>query len=130
MNDPDMVGPQIAQDLGKGHQPVARIDADDLMPCAGRIGERPEMLNIVRMPSSARTGATCFMAAWCFGANMNPTPASSMALATTSGPTSRLTPSAASTSAEPDLDETDLLPCFATGTPAPAATNAVQVEML
>src|SRR5579872_4418502 len=41
-----------------------------------------------------------------------------------------LTPSAASTSAEPHLEERLRLPCFATGTPAPATTSAVAVDML
>ena len=41
-----------------------------------------------------------------------------------------MTPSAASTSAEPEREEIDRLPCLATGTPAPATTKAAQVEML
>ena len=40
------------------------------------------------------------------------------------------TPSFSSTSAAPDLDETARLPCLATGTPPPAKTNAVAVDML
>ena len=39
-------------------------------------------------------------------------------------------PSASSTSAEPDADETARLPCFATPAPAAAATSAAAVEML
>ena len=39
-------------------------------------------------------------------------------------------PSASSTSALPAAEETARLPCLATGTPAPATTNAVVVEML
>ena len=41
-----------------------------------------------------------------------------------------LTPSAPSTSAEPERDDNARLPCFATGTPAPATMKAAQVEML
>ena len=41
-----------------------------------------------------------------------------------------LTPSAVSTSAEPDLEDRPRLPCLATGTPAPATTIAAAVEML
>ena len=41
-----------------------------------------------------------------------------------------LTPSAASTSAAPERDDSARLPCLATGTPAPATMNAAQVEML
>ena len=41
-----------------------------------------------------------------------------------------LTPSAVSTSAEPDFDDSARLPCLATGTPRAAATIALAVEML
>src|SRR5258708_22285497 len=40
-----------------------------------------------------------------------------------------LTPSAANTSAAPDFDEKARLPCLATGTPQPATTNALAVEV-
>ncbi len=40
------------------------------------------------------------------------------------------TPSAASTSAAPLREDSARLPCLATGTPAPATTNAAQVVML
>ena len=39
-------------------------------------------------------------------------------------------PSASSTSALPDFDDTERLPCFATRAPAAAATNIDAVEML
>ena len=41
-----------------------------------------------------------------------------------------MTPSAVSTSAEPDFDDSARLPCLATGTPQPATTSALAVEML
>src|SRR6516162_6673968 len=41
-----------------------------------------------------------------------------------------LTPSARSTSAEPEYEESARLPCLATGTPQPATTSALAVEML
>ena len=41
-----------------------------------------------------------------------------------------LTPSAASTSEEPDFDDSERVPCLAIFTPAPAATRAAAVEML
>ena len=47
-----------------------------------------------------------------------------------SGGRSMRTPSAASTSAAPERDDSARLPCFATGTPAPATMKAAQVEML
>ena len=53
-----------------------------------------------------------------------------MAREIVSGGTSSLTPSAVSTSEAPDSEETERLPCLAIGTPAPAATNAAQVETL
>ena len=61
---------------------------------------------------------------------MKPMPASRMHSPIFSGERSILTPSAASTSAAPDFDDSARLPCLATGTPAPATINAAQVEML
>src|SRR5262245_8949025 len=61
---------------------------------------------------------------------MKPSPQCSIARAISSGADSILTPSAASTSAEPEREEIELLPCLATGTPAPATTKAAQVEIL
>ncbi len=70
------------------------------------------------------------MAGWCAGANMKPRPHSAIEREIASGLASMFTPSAASTSAEPERDEIERLPCLATGTPAPATTKAAQVEML
>ncbi len=70
------------------------------------------------------------MALWCFGAGMKPTPASRMARSTRETSQSRLTPNSVSTSDAPDFDVTARLPCLATGTPAPATTMAVAVEIL
>ena len=61
---------------------------------------------------------------------MKPMPASRMQWPICSGLRSILTPSAASTSAAPDFDDSARLPCLATGTPAPATMSAAQVEML
>ena len=47
-----------------------------------------------------------------------------------SGGRSSRTPAASSTSALPERPETERLPCFATRTPAPAATSALAVETL
>jgi hypothetical protein len=49
---------------------------------------------------------------------------------TCSGVSSSRTPAASSTSAEPDLEETERLPCLATRAPAAAVTKALAVEML
>src|SRR5262245_36329181 len=57
-------------------------------------------------------------------------PTWSMHWATRAGVRSRLTPSASTTSADPQRLETDRLPCFATFRPAPATTNAVAVDTL
>src|ERR1700690_612299 len=61
---------------------------------------------------------------------MNPMPASRMQRPTASTLGSILTPSACSTSAAPDFDDSARLPCLAIGTPAPATMKAAQVEML
>ncbi len=61
---------------------------------------------------------------------MKPTPAWAMEREMMIGSTSILTPSAVSTSEAPDSDDTARLPCLATGTPAPAATSAAQVDTL
>ena len=61
---------------------------------------------------------------------MKPMPASAMQRPIASGVRSMLTPSAASTSAAPERDDSARLPCLATGTPAPATMSAAQVEML
>src|SRR4051812_7456079 len=90
----------------------------------------PRKLKIVRTPSSRRTGTTWRIAWWWCGANMKPKPTVSMQAATSSGSRSIRAPSASSTSADPDLPVALRLPCFATTQPAPAATNAAQVETL
>ena len=61
---------------------------------------------------------------------MKPSPQVSMQWVMVSGVHSILMPSAASTSAEPEREEIERLPCLATGTPAPATTKAAHVEML
>src|SRR5215510_9053483 len=61
---------------------------------------------------------------------MKPIPASRIHVPTCLASRSILTPSACSTSAAPDFDDSARLPCLATGTPAPATMNAAQVEML
>ena len=90
----------------------------------------PSTLKTVRAASSRRTGAAWRIAGWCVGANMKPKPSSSIDCAIRSGARSRLKPSASSTSADPDCDDTERLPCFATPAPAAAATSAAAVEML
>src|SRR5918997_75964 len=60
---------------------------------------------------------------------MNPMPASAIQRETSSGPSSISAPSASSTSALPAWLVAALLPCLATTTPAPRATNAAAVEM-
>src|SRR5687768_5976656 len=61
---------------------------------------------------------------------MNTTPASSSDRCITSTGRSIGTPSASSTSALPDREVKERLPCFATRAPAPAARSAAAVEML
>src|SRR2546422_3162655 len=61
---------------------------------------------------------------------MKPTPVSPMQAATCAGVSRIFAPSASSTSALPDFDDTERLPCLATRAPAPAATNMAAVEIL
>src|SRR5207249_1040943 len=82
----------------------------------------PRMLNTVRTPISRLTEATFFIAGWKFGANMNPIPISSIARSTNSASMFKFRPNCSRTSALPHLLVNDLLPCFATGTPAAAIT--------
>ena len=89
----------------------------------------PKILNIVRAPSSARTGPTCFIAGWCIGAIIKQMPISRKAACALSALIITFTPISPSASAAPDFEERFLLPCLATGTPAPATTKAVAVEM-
>ena len=49
---------------------------------------------------------------------------------TTAGSAEIFTPSASNTSPAPLLEEMERLPCFATGSPAAATTNADVVEIL
>ena len=53
-----------------------------------------------------------------------------MHVATCAGVSMMFAPSASRTSALPDFDDTDRLPCFATRAPPAAATNIDAVEML
>ena len=85
---------------------------------------------MVRIPISRRGPIAYFIAPCSAGAKRNPIPTSSMHAPTCSGPISIFTPNALRTSALPQLLETDRLPCFATGSPAPATTNAAVVEIL
>src|SRR5262245_8219825 len=57
-------------------------------------------------------------------------PASATHRATPSGPRSIITPSASSTSADPQRDDWARFPCFTTRAPAPAATSAAIVDTL
>mmetsp|Transcript_8750 Transcript_8750/g.28880 ORF Transcript_8750/g.28880 Transcript_8750/m.28880 type:complete len:271 (+) Transcript_8750:570-1382(+) len=89
----------------------------------------PRMLKAVRTLSALRTGTTAAMAGWKRGANMKPMPASSTHRATPSGPMSTATPRASRTSADPQRDDTDRLPCLATLAPAAAQRIEAPVEM-
>ena len=90
----------------------------------------PSRLKIVRVPSSTRVGATWRVALWWRGAIRKPMPNSHRQARTIERSASMLTPSAVSTSAEPDFDDSARFPCLATGTPQPATTSALAVEIL
>src|SRR6516225_8701634 len=61
---------------------------------------------------------------------MKPTPVSAMQVATASGLSMMFAPRDSSTSALPERDDTERLPCLATRAPAAPATNIDAVEML
>ena len=61
---------------------------------------------------------------------MNAIPASARQRSTAAGGSASFTPSSSSTSAEPHIDETERLPCFATFAPHAAATTDAAVEKL
>ncbi len=84
----------------------------------------------MRIRSSRRTVCTCFMAECKLGAYRKQIPISRRHLAASSGDSWTFTPRASITPAEPHFELMLRLPCLATRTPAPAATNAVAVEML
>ena len=90
----------------------------------------PSRLNAVRTPISRRVGPAWRIAGWNAGANRNAKPTFRRAAAAESASWSIRTPSASSTSAEPDRDVIARLPCFATGTPDAATMSAAAVEML
>ena len=90
----------------------------------------PRILNMVRKPSDLRGPIACFIALWCDGANIKPTPNSLIQRATCSEVSAKLTPAASNKSALPELEETPRLPCFATVPPAAATTNDDAVETL
>lgn len=88
------------------------------------------MLNTVRTPKAFRTGATFFIAGWLIGANIKPIPHFSILSATFAAESSSFIPKVSSTSAEPHLLDTLLLPAFAILQPQAAASTAAAVDML
>ena len=85
---------------------------------------------MVRMPSSPRIGAQCFMRGMVLRRPQEADAGLVDAARVISNGTSSLTPSAVSTSEAPASDDTERLPCLAIFTPAPAAISAAQVETL
>ena len=68
---------------------------------------------IVGIPSSKRAGMMYFIAGCIFLAKRKTIPVLSKTLPSSAGLRSRLIPKASRTSAEPDLEEIERLPCFA-----------------
>ena len=90
----------------------------------------PRMLNTVRKPSSLRIAPTYFMEVWYFCAKKKHIPTSFRSSMHRAGLCRILTPRASRQSAVPHWEEAARLPCFATLTPAAAATRADVVEIL
>ena len=84
----------------------------------------------MRVANSRRTGAAWRMAGWCTCAKRKPKPSSSIERSICGGSRPSRKPSASSTSADPEAEDTARFPCFATPAPAAAATRAAVVEML
>ena len=99
-------------------------------PARAGLANGPTRFITVGTAISRRTGPTCRMAGCIVGANMNTMPARSRTSRIRVGGTSIAMPSASSTSALPQFDVKERLPCFAIRTPAPAASRAAAVEML
>ena len=90
----------------------------------------PRILKTVRVPNALRAPMAYFMAGCKEGANMKPMPIFLIHSDTFSGGKVMSTPNAVSTSADPDLEVIERLPCLATGTPAPATTKEAAVDIL
>ena len=111
-------------------RPFLAEHADDLIFRPGRIGQRPEQIE-----NGARAELAAHLCDMAHGGVMDrrehkAEPASPRCTGDGLGLQSILTPSACNTSAEPEREEIERLPCLATGTPAPATTKAAQVEIL
>ena len=121
---------QPAEHLRDHRRQLGGVDADDLRAGCGGIRERPE--HVEHRPHAELTAHRSGVAeAGMVGgredeaeAELVDRPGDAVRLS------SRSKPSASSTSAEPEADETARLPCFATPAPAAAATSAAAVEML
>ena len=90
----------------------------------------PTRLNAVRTPISRRVGPAWRIAGWKRARTGTRSRARATRRRAESASWSMRTPSASSTSAEPDFEVIARLPCLATGTPAAATTSADVVEML
>ena len=100
--------------------------------CVGRAGfnSGPMRLNRVRAPSSFRMGMMRLKAGWKVGAKRKTKFFLARAWGTASGSTVRGRPRASTTSAEPQVEETERLPCLTTLCPMAARYMATAVEQL
>ena len=119
--------------IGSIHSRDRKAPENCRLTPAGLDSGPSRLLNTVRVPIDRRTRARR-RGAWRCGASRRHQEAdadlSDRALYVGPCRQSMLTPSAVSTSAAPDFDDSARLPCLATGTPAPATTMAVAVEIL
>ena len=90
----------------------------------------PVRFIMVGTPNSRRAGMMYFMAGWRFLAKRKTMPVWSKTRPKSSGFMSRLIPKTSKTSAEPDLEEMERLPCLAIWMPPAARTKAAVVEIL
>ena len=83
---------------------------------------------MVRMPSAVRIGASAFIAGWKYGANRKVKPVATKHSAARFSLSGNVNPMASIKSALPLRLEIDRLPCFTTGRPQAAASNAAPVD--
>ena len=124
------VVPSCASACAKGaHHALSNTPIMMRLTKAG-LARGPRRLKIVLIPSSARTGPTWRIAAWWRGAIKKQILVAVSAWLTSAISQSSLMLRHDNTSAAPLFEDTALLPCLATGTPHPATTKAVAVDIL
>ena len=131
VDDEHLLGPQTARHLGDDRNQTGVVDAEELTRGARRIGERAED---VEDRANADLATRCRRVAHARVQRLGEQEADTALVDAArhvlraQGDVRRRAPPARPRC--PAAEDTARLPCLATGTPAPATTNAVVVEML